>query len=149
MAKQKIHPDVSELQNKYLRALADYQNLEKRLVHERERLLQESKKIIISPFLDIKDDLDSASAVLNDEGLQHIARKMKDALTRLGVEELDPMDKPYDPHTMECIETQEGKENLVTKVHKKGYRLGTLLLRPASVTVSIINSPTKKEEANG
>ncbi|MCR4326065.1 MAG: nucleotide exchange factor GrpE [Candidatus Roizmanbacteria bacterium] len=152
MSKQQSKPEpqkdtkLDELQHKYLLALADYQNLEKRFWSERERLETEAYRTVITPFLDIKDDIDAASNFDKNNGIDLIARKMDDVITKLGVEAINPEGKPFEPEVMECISTEEGSEhNMVTKVHKKGYRRGSSLLRPAIVTVSITNLPKKEE----
>lgn len=139
---------MDELQHKYLLALADYQNLEKRFWSERERLETEAFRKVITPFLDIKDDIDAASNFDTQNGIDLIARKMDDVISKLGVEPINPEGKPFEPEIMECISTEEGPvHNTVTKVHKKGYRIGSTLLRPAIVTVSITNS-NKKEDSS-
>ncbi|PJE63907.1 nucleotide exchange factor GrpE [Candidatus Roizmanbacteria bacterium CG10_big_fil_rev_8_21_14_0_10_45_7] len=146
MTKSNKDTKLEELKHKYLLALADYQNLEKRVWSEHERLQTETYRKVITPFLDIKDDIDAAKKFGQHDGIDLIQHKMEDIITKLGVEQINPEGKPFEPEIMECISTEEGSEhNRVTKVHKKGYRMGTSLLRPAIVTVSITNLQKKEE----
>lgn len=126
-----------ELQSKYLRALADYQNLEKRFFTEK---VEAEKRItinLISRFLEIKDDIERALQFSNDENLSLINRQFSSVLNEIGTTELDVLDKPFDPNTADAIEVVEGeRDNQVVEVIRKGYRLGEAILRHAQVKVS-------------
>lgn len=139
--KKKSKQEFDELNAKYLRALADYQNLSKRMDQERERLVIEAKKHAAMSLISIKEDIDKAESFSTDPGLVLIKKKLYDALAQLGVTELDPLGKEYEPHTMECIQLEPGKQdNIVTAVHQKGYLLNTILLRAATVTVGTVKT---------
>ena len=70
MEKSKKQPDNKhhELENQLKRALADYQNLERRVTEERQLLGQLSAAIVIEKFLPVLDNLESAQSHLNDRG---------------------------------------------------------------------------------
>ncbi len=61
---------LEELNNKYLRALADYQNLEKQTAVWREDFVKFSNAGLISQILEVVDDLEKACEHLNDDGLK-------------------------------------------------------------------------------
>ena len=58
---------------------------------------------------------------------------------KIGVEEIDPMEKPFDPEYHNAIlnEVNHEKAGLVTEVFQKGYKYKDTLLRPAMVKVGI------------
>lgn len=128
---------LAEKEAQYLRALADYQNLEKRA---QERIKQETDNLtsqILKQFLTIKSDIDKALPFAQDEGLKLIKQKFQTTLTSLGVEEISVIGQPFSPDTMECIQTKPGaKDNIVLEVNESGYAYRGRLLRPARVVVS-------------
>lgn len=133
-SKTKEHED---LHNKYLRALADYQNLEKRLFNEKREAEKQISYRILERFLLIMDDIERAQSFHQDDGLVLVAKQFKSALEDFGVTELDLIDKPFDPYSAEALELVEGEiDNIVVEVIRKGYQLGDTILRPAQVRVS-------------
>ena len=101
----------------------------------------------VAEFLPVKDGLElglAASAGSTDsqrlvEGLDATLRLFGAALERLGVEELDPLGKPFDPDQHEAMVVQpsaEHPENTVLAVVQRGYRVAGRVIRPARVVVS-------------
>lgn len=132
-----------DLENQLKRALADYQNLERRIEEERRMLSALSSVILIEKFLPVLDNLESAQNHLNDSGLDLVIRQFKDVLTSEGLEEIEALGQDFDPNLHEAIETTEGEEeNKVTKVLTKGYKINEKVIRPAKVIV------IKKESQN-
>lgn len=133
---------IEELTNNWKRALADYQNLEKNYSQQRQTLALYIKKDILIKFLPILESLEKAYEHLKDQGLGLAIKQFRDLLITEGLEELDVLNKDFDPNTSECIDTEKGdKDNLVTKILTKGYKLFDKVILPAKVIVS------KKEEA--
>lgn len=120
---------------KYLRALADYQNLEKR-THEH---VNESRNYasahIIRALLPVLDNLERASKHLEDDGLTHIVRQFNTVFTDVGVTRLDVLGKPFNPVEMECVAMVEGNEGVVVEEVIAGYRMHDKVIRPARVIV--------------
>ncbi|MDO8487233.1 MAG: nucleotide exchange factor GrpE [Candidatus Curtissbacteria bacterium] len=128
--------DRMELENRLKRALADYQNLERRVEEERRLLGQLSSALLIEKFLPVLDNLENAQKHLNDEGLEIVIRQFKDILSSEGVEEIESVGAAFDPHQHEAAEVQEGEnDNTVVKVLRKGYKMNDKVLRPAQVVV--------------
>lgn len=138
--KQKKETQINESEeykNKYLRALADYQNLEKRSINEKREFEKQVTRRIVERFLNVMDDIDRSQAFHQDAGLTMVAKQFQSALTDLGVTELDLLNKEFDPYTAEAIEMVAGdKNNIVVGIVRKGYMLGDMILRPAQVRVS-------------
>lgn len=133
-----------EMENNWKRALADYQNLEKRVAEDKINLSFISKKIVLVRLLPVLDSLEKLQENIDDEGLRLTIRNFNSALENLGVKEVETKGKDFDLNTMEAIELTEGKKNKVLKVHQKGYLLNDKLIRPAKVNVGL--GEVKKEE---
>ena len=125
-----------ELENQLKRALADYQNLERRVEEERRLLTQLSSAIVVEKFLPVLDNLESAQAHLNDQGLELVIKQFKDVLTSEGVEEIPAVGLTFDPKLHEATEVIEGEnDNLIVNVARKGYKINDKVIRPAQVVV--------------
>lgn len=126
-----------QLENQLKRALADYQNLERRVGEERTLLSQLSSALVIEKFLPVLDNLESAQSHLNDEGLALVIKQFKEVLTAEGVEELEAEGMEFDPNLHEAAEVTEGEtDNLVVKVLANGYKMNDRVIRPTKVVVS-------------
>lgn len=133
---------IEELTNNWKRALADYQNLEKNFAQQKQNLSAYIKKEVLIKFLPVLENLEKAHEHLKDQGLELAIKQFKEILKTEGIEELDVLNKNFDPNTAECIdiEKNDDKENIVTKVLTKGYKLFGEVILPSKVIVS------KKEE---
>ena len=127
-----LKKQVEELTNKWKRALADYQNLEKRLASEKDEFVRFSNAALIVDLLTVLDYLEQASLHLKDEGLALAVKQFKAVLQNAGVEEISVHEKKFDPKFMECVETVSGLENYVVEVMQKGYLLHKKVLRQPS-----------------
>lgn len=129
--------EVDELKTKFLRVLADYQNLEKRSIEEKARIIQFANKEFILKLLVFLDDLNRAELFLKDESLILIKKSFEKMLEQEGLKEIEVLHKAFDPYTAEVIDMVEGEnDDMVVGVLRKGYTLHGTLLRPAQVRVS-------------
>ncbi len=125
-----------ELNEKYLRALADYQNLEKQTAAWREDFVKFSNASLISQILEVVDDLEKACEHLADDGLKLVLDKLKAILKNAGLEEILVDGLEFNPEQMEVVSVEPGEENnKVAKVVQKGYILNGRILRPAKVSI--------------
>lgn len=128
---------AEEYKSKYLRALADYQNLEKRVANDRELLIQSAHKKLMEKLLPFLDNLDRAEVFIKDENLKMIADSFRRTLESEGLKEIPVKDREYDPYTAEVIDMVAGdKDNFVVEVLRKGYEFNGKMLRAAQVKVS-------------
>ncbi|HSX39824.1 MAG TPA: nucleotide exchange factor GrpE [Candidatus Saccharimonadales bacterium] len=132
---QSLEERISELENNWKRALADYKNLEKRVSEEKEALRDFANLVLLSRLLPILDNLEMAQVHLNDEGLKYTIKEFKQVLEDEGLREIDPTNKEFDAATMEAVEMVDGEENKVIEPLRKGYLLRDKLIRPARVKV--------------
>lgn len=131
-----LEEKVTELENNWKRALADYRNLEKRFVEEREAIVQFANSTLILRMLPILDNLEMLEKHNNsDEGLKMILVGFRELLREEGIEEIEVAGKDFDANEMDALETVEGEKGKVFEVVKKGYKLKGRVLRPASVKV--------------
>jgi molecular chaperone GrpE len=138
--KEEIKPpevqDESEVwKNKYMRALADYQNLEKRTIEDSREMRLYATRNFLEKLLPIIDNLERAEAHLGDEGLAIAMKELHAVLEKHGVAKIEVVGKPFDPYTMECIEVIEGEKNEVVEMTSPGYMMHGKLLREAKVKV--------------
>ena len=135
--------EEEDYKEKYLRALADYDNLVKRTANDRMAFVKYANEGVILEVLEVLDDLEAAEGHIKDNGLTLIIKKLKDLLNKNGVTEIEIGEK-FDPLTMECIETVDGEEEGMTVINK-GYRLNEKVIRPTKVKVvnKIQNSNNK------
>lgn len=142
-------PEAEEWKQKYLRALADYQNLEKRTAQRYSDDFRMAAQTLIVRLLPVIDVLYKAQEALKNQGLDLAVKQFEDVLESEHVAKFDVVGKPFDPQTMECIEVVEGKDDIVMEETRAGYRLHDQIIRPAQVKVGkkTKNENVKKEEA--
>jgi len=126
---------LKELEDQLRRAVADYQNLEKRTEEKRAELVLGSNRSLITKLLPVLDNLFLAQKHIQDDGLDLSIQKFLDILKEEGVEEINTKDQEFDPNTMECVSVQDGEENKVLEELRKGFIMYDRVLRPAQVIV--------------
>ena len=141
---QKLEEQLRETEEKWKRALADYQNLERRVAQEKTHFVKLATAGLILNFISILDDLERACLHLHDKGLEMVIKQFKEILKGEGVKEIETEKMEFNPEQMECLEKAEGEENMVIGTIKKGYSINNTVLRPAGVVVGFGQS--KKED---
>lgn len=132
--------------DKYLRAVADLENVRKRQKREVEDARFETKNKVLKEMLPVVDNLERAIEHASTageknpivEGVQLVLRQFTTAFERLDVHTVDALDKPFDPNMHEAISQQESDKppGTVVQVLQRGYKAGERLLRPALVVVA-------------
>ncbi len=138
--------EKESLSNKdsWYRTAAEFENFKKRNAETRQTAYFDGKKDAITLLLVIGDSVDRALSVELDEktkaGVTLIKKQFSESLAAIGVEEIDPIGKPFDPTVAEAIATvaaSDGEQaNTVKTVYKKGYKLSGKMLRYAQVIVT-------------
>ena len=125
--------------NSYLRALADYQNFEKRVGVEREELLKSASRRMITKLLPLLNNLEKAEVFVKDLGLKLIKDELEKILKEEGLEEIEVAGSIYNPEVAEAVEIVDGEQdNKIVEVIRKGYKLNNKVIQPAQVKVSKI-----------
>ena len=138
---------VNDVQDKYLRLAAEFDNYRKRALREKLDAERAGMSVVIKGMLDALDDLGrfahvdpttvDASTVV--QGAEMVEKKLFKMLGGHGLEVVDPAGRPFDPALHEAITTTPAlsadEDHLVAQVFQVGYRFNGLLLRPARVVV--------------
>lgn len=141
----KVHLELEGLKTMLARALADYDNLNKRVAREREVLSKVASIGIVTKLLPVLDNLENAQAHLQDAGLAICVGEFKKVLNEEGLVEIYPkIGDKFDENTMEAIEVVTGeRDNTISEVVLKGWKFGDLsaqtggqVVRHAKVKVS-------------
>lgn len=136
---------IEEQKNRYLRALADFDNYKKRANMEKDELVRYSNSVLASELLPVIDGfsraMDFAKKTGDDDlikGIALIKKQVEDVLMKFGVKQIESVGKPYDPNLHEAILMKESDEapGVVLEEMQKGYTMHERLLRPAMVIVS-------------
>lgn len=126
---------VQELENNYRRALADYQNQERRHREQESQLIKMSNASLIEKLLLSIDSLKLAQGHLKDKGLQMVIDQFSQTLSQEGLSLIEAEGKTFDPQTMDCTEIVPGDKEQVIEIVSPGYFLFDKVLRPAKVKV--------------
>ncbi|MGI8420070.1 MAG: nucleotide exchange factor GrpE [Candidatus Levyibacteriota bacterium] len=121
--------------NNYKRALADYQNLQKRTQEDRQQWILGANRELLLRIMTVLDTLMLAQQHVQDKNLEVSIQQFLDVLKSEGVIRIETEGKKFDPHLMEAIATGEGKEGEVLEELRAGFLLHDKLLRAAQVKV--------------
>ena len=143
----KREAQLAELQEKYLRLSAEFDNYRKRTLKERIDLTKSAGENILVNLLPVMDDFDRAMSLMETasdckamkEGIDLIYSKMKDFLKQNGIKEIDAIDKDFDTDLHEAVTkipaADKKKKGRVVDVIQKGYYLNDKIIRYSKVVV--------------
>ncbi|HTO25049.1 MAG TPA: nucleotide exchange factor GrpE [Gaiellaceae bacterium] len=135
---------TEEVDDRYLRLAADFENYKKRAAREREEIATFANERLVKELLPILDDLERALVAASEheearleEGVRLVHRSLATLLERNGVKEIST-DGAFDPHVHEALLAQpsEEAEGSVIDVVQKGYAIGDRVVRPARVVIA-------------
>ncbi|MFH0863885.1 MAG: nucleotide exchange factor GrpE [Candidatus Gottesmanbacteria bacterium] len=132
---EELQKQLDEANNNWKRALADYQNLEKRVAGERYDLACFANRELIIKLLPVIDTFNKLKEHLRDQGLDLAIKQFSDILKTEGLEKIEVLGKDFDPLEMECVEAVEGEENKVLKETREGYTMKGKIIKPSQVVV--------------
>lgn len=126
------------------RKQAEFANYRRRTEGVRQEAYDDGRRDAIAQLLPVVDNLERALAAAGEEenalksGVEMVLRQTRDALTQMGVEEIDPQGQPFDAELMNAVmqgSADEGEPGTVCMVLQKGYKLGERVIRHAMVKV--------------
>ena len=154
----KLTADLEELRQTLLRRQADFDNYRKRVEKERFEDSKRATARLIEGLIPVIDGFENALAAHREaeyesyrKGFELIYKQFLDHLTKLGVERLDPVSKPFDPHLHQAVdraETKDHEDGTILQVFQPGYVFHGRVLRPAMVRVAVHPNPASKEAVN-
>jgi molecular chaperone GrpE len=134
---------LEQQREQMLRALADTENLRKRLQADAANAQKYALERFAEGLLPVVDSLEAAVKSADVSGIEAIARQLKSALEKASIREINPAPgERFDPHreqAMAAVEAPPGEmrePNTIVAVMQKGYTLHDRVLRPALVTVA-------------
>ncbi len=144
---KKLKELLKELEDKYLRTYADFENFRKRVAKEKEDLTFFTTHKLLHELLDVKDHLELALSHAKEEteskslkeGVQLTLKQMERFLEKFHVKEVPAAGVKFDPNFHEAIQEEESDQHApghVVSVYQKGYLLKDRLLRAARVSVA-------------
>jgi molecular chaperone GrpE len=139
--------EKAALYDQLLRRQAEFDNFRKRADRDRTEVYNRARADFLLDLLPIVDNFDRALASAQtgggaeslQKGVELIHKQLKDALAKLGLQEIETVGQSFDPHLHEAVTmepTDEHTENTVIEEFQRGYKLGDRLLRPAKVKVA-------------
>ncbi len=138
-----LEASLAEEKDRALRIMAEYENFRRRTKAERESVYADAYIDAIKEILPIMDNLDRAEGFDNAEdvktGLVMIMKGAREALKKMGVEEIEALGLEFDPNLHNAVMHTEDEslgENTVSAVLQKGYKKGDKIIRYAMVQVA-------------
>jgi len=146
---EKSKKETEEMKVKYVRLLADFENVKKRTKKEVQDIRKYSTTSLLKDFLPIIDNMQRAleHSELDDtnpndpliEGIKLVHKQFISTLEKYLVTPFESLNKPFDPkvhEALQMVETEDFEDNIVMNEYEKGYLIGERLLRPAKVIVA-------------
>ena len=136
--------EIDDLNDRYKRVLAEFENFKKRSGKERETLYNSILSDIIEVFLPIVDNLENALKVETPDteykkGVELVLKQFKDILKSKGVEEIPAVGETFDPvlhEAVSSIQDPEKNEKEIVQEYRKGYKIGNKVIRHSMVVVA-------------
>lgn len=154
----KLSADLEDLRQTLLRRQADFENYRKRIEKERFEDSKRATARVVEGLIPIIDGFEHALAAHREaeyenyrKGFELIYKQLLDNTSKLGVQRIDPVGQPFDPHlhqAMDRTETTEEKDGTILQVFQPGYVFHGRVLRPAMVRVAVHPNPASKEAVN-
>ena len=142
--KTAVEKELEETTDRLKRIMAEFENYKKRSSKERDMLYNSILADVIESFLPVIDNLEKAAQVeTSDEnykqGVELVLKQFSDVLTKFGVEEIKTVGETFDPELHEAVssiqdETKGEKE--IVQDFRKGYKIGTKVIRHSMVVVA-------------
>lgn len=138
---------IEEMENRYLRLQADYDNSRRRSKLDLEAAQKYRVQGLASELINALDNFERALAVTTEneetksmlQGLEMVYRSMMDALQKEGVEVIEAVGQEFDPNFHQAVmqvSDENYGSNIVVEEFQKGYKLKDRVLRPSMVKVN-------------
>lgn len=146
--------ELDDLNSKYLRMAADFDNYRKRQAQEREGLLKYGAAETLTRLLTVLDTVERANDSLGGiddcekvkEAYSVVFKQLDDVLQKCGLEKIEAQGKQFDPNIYDAVmktPTDEYPEGYVIAELQTGYKLGDKVLRPTLVNVASSSADTE------
>ena len=134
---------AEEMNEKYMRMLAEYDNFRKRSAKEREGIYGDAYTDALTSILPVLDNLERAEGCTDAEGLSKglelTLKSFRETLEKMGVKEIEAMGKTFDPNLHNAVfhvDDDSFGESEIVEVLMKGYTKGDKVIRYSMVKVA-------------
>jgi len=144
--REQLLAELQEINGKYLRLYAEFENYKKRVSKDKEELVKYGNESLLYEILPFIDHLEMALKHASNEvssglvqGVEITLRDLRKTLEKFGLTAIEADGKPFDPvvhHAMSQVERNDTEDNTVVEEFRRGYMLRDKVLRPALVAVS-------------
>ena len=150
-----VGSEIQEMNNKYLRLYADFENYRKRANKDKEDLIKYGNETLLYELLPAIDNLELAlkhatggqnSSLV--QGVEMSLRELQRTLEKFGLSRIEAAGQRFDPavhHAMSQVERNDMDDKMVAEEFRAGYRFRDKVLRPSLVAVSV--KPQKPEDS--
>ena len=136
--------DYDELDDRFKRILAEFENYKKRSSKERDGLYNSILSDVIEVMLPVVDNLENAAKVETadenyKQGIELVLKQFKDVLKSKGVEEIKALGETFDPELHEAVGSIQDEslgEKEIAQEYRKGYKIGNRVIRHSMVVVA-------------
>ena len=136
--------DYDELDDRYKRILAEFENFKKRSSKEREGMYNSVLSDVVEVILPVLDNLENAAKVETEDenykqGIELVLKQFKDVLKSKGIEEIEAIGSTFDPELHEAVGSIQDDnlgEKEIAQEYRKGYKIGTRVIRHSMVVVA-------------
>jgi molecular chaperone GrpE len=136
---EKAKKELAELNDKYLRILAEYDNYRRRTAKEKEETTSYAFSVAALGFLPLADNFERAvSYSPDDENITVLYKQLMDILDKMNIKAFESDGKEFDPNLHNAVmheDDPEQPENTIVQTFVKGYMIGEKVLRHAMVKV--------------
>ena len=134
-----------DLQDRLLRARAEFDNARRRMERERSEIFQFAAMDMVKQLLPVLDDFERALGAQTADkdyarGVELIYTRLFDNLKKQGLEPIEAKGKKFDPNVHEAVqrvETSDAEDQTVLEELQRGYQFKGKLLRPSWVKVAV------------
>ncbi len=154
--KERLTIKIRELNDKYMRLYAEFENYKKKVQKDKEELVKYANEKFIFELLPVIDSLEMALEHSKNgknggivQGVENTLKEFLRILNKVGLTSIEAMGKLFDPsvhHAMSVVERNDIEENSVVEVFRKGYMFKDKVIRAPLVGVSKKPSEEKEEE---
>ena len=136
--------EYDDLEDRYKRILAEFENFKKRSGKERELLYNSILSDVVSVMLPAIDNLENAAKVETKDtnykqGIELVLKQFKDVLASKGVTEIPTIGETFDPELHEAVSSVQDDtkgEKEIVQEYRKGYKIGSRVIRHSMVVVA-------------
>ena len=136
--------ELDDVTDRYKRVLAEFENYKKRSSKERESLYNSILADVVEVMLPVVDNLESAAKVETEDenykkGVEMVLKQFKDVLSSKGVEEIKTVGETFDPELHEAVSSIQNPdlgEKEIAEEYRKGYKIGSKVIRHSMVVVA-------------